>query len=99
MFNAFKVRLDIINTVNDSFSQNETYKQTGTASESSHGVVAAVVSVLTVTVLGVLMSIVFIILCFRIKSKSSLAIAIDNIYPQHMSCIYCTHTHCRKGLI
>ena len=80
-------------TVNDSFSQSDqTCKQTGTASESSHGVVAAaVVSVLTVTVISIL-SIMFIILWFRIKSKSLLAIAINNRFPQHLSCIYCAHT-------
>ena len=68
MFNAFKVRPLVCHHL----SQSEICKQTGTAHKMSPEVVAAaIVSVLTVTVVG-LLSIMFIILWFRIKSKSSL---------------------------
>ena len=80
-------------------SQNETCKQTGTASESSHGVVAAVVSVLTVTVVGILMSIMFIIVWFRIKSKSSLTIkAIDSHNICHAIIIHTQKRTHLKGI-
>ena len=94
MFNAFKVRSIVCRHL----SQSETCKQTGTAHKMSPEVVAAaIVSVLTVTVVG-LLSFMFIILWFRIKSKSSLAIkTIDTHNICHVNIVHTQkRTHLRE---